>query len=246
VASILRRAIAVARTRINNARRHASLPVPVGSVDFGQLRATEPVSRVFGLDRGEPIDRYYIEGFLRDNSSAIRGHVLEIADGTYTRRFGGARVTESDVLHLTGESPATTIVADLTDAAGIGHDTFDCIILTQTLQFIFDLQAAVAELHRILKPGGCVLATATGISQISRYDADRWGDYWRLTDESARRLFERDFHPEDVSVTTFGNVLAATSFLEGLATSELSRAELDVRDDDYQLVIGITAVKACR
>ena len=119
-------------------------------------------------------------------------------------------------------------------------------MLTQTLQFIFDIQAAISELHRILKPGGYVLATTTGISQISRYDADRWGDYWRLTEQSARRLFERHFRPEDVHVTTYGNVLAATSFLEGLATSELSRAELDVQDDDYQLVIGIKAVKACR
>jgi len=244
--SIFKRAIAVTRTRLEAARERRGLPVPVGSVDFGSLQRTEPISRMFGLDRGVPIDRYYMERFLRQSSSAIHGHVLEIAERTYTERFGGSRVTKSDVLHLTGESPATTIVADLTSATSIGDDTFDCIVLTQTLQFIFDIQAAISELHRILKPGGCVLATATGISQISRYDADRWGDYWRLTDQSARRLFERYFRSEDVHVTTYGNVLAATSFLEGLATSELSRAELDVQDDDYQLVIGIKAVKACR
>src|SRR5665647_2222356 len=212
--SIFKRAIAVTRTRLEAARERRGLPVPVGSVDFGSLQRTEPISRMFGLDRGVPIDRYYMERFLRQSSSAIHGHVLEIAERTYTERFGGSRVTKSDVLHLTGESPATTI----------GDDTFDCIVLTQTLQFIFDIQAAISELHRILKPGGGVLATATGISQISRYDADRWGDYWRLTDQSARRLFERHFRPENVDVTTYGNVLAATSFLEGLATSELSRA----------------------
>jgi len=242
--SIFKRAIAVMRTRLDAARSRRALPVPVGSVDLGGLRRTEPVSRTFGLDRGTPIDRYYIEGFLRENSSWIRGRVLEVAERTYTQRFGGAKVSQSDVLHLTGESPETTIVADLTDAREIPDDSFDCIVLTQTLQFIFDIQTAVDELHRILKPGGCVLATATGISQISRYDAERWGDYWRLTDQSARRLFESRFAPAEIHVSTYGNVLAATAFLEGLATSELSHAELDVHDDDYQVIVAIRSVKS--
>lgn len=244
--SIFRRAIAVTRTRLDAARRRRELTVPVGSVDFGDLRRTEPISDQFGLDRGLPIDRHYIEAFLRQNAGSIRGHVLEVAERTYTERFGGARVTGSDVLHLTGESPATTVVADLTDATGLSDETYDCVVLTQTLQFIFDMDAAISELHRILKPGGCVLATATGISQVSRYDDERWGDYWRLTGRSARRLFERHFRPDDVEMTTYGNVLAATSFLEGLATSELTAAELDVHDDDYPLLIGVKAVKACR
>ena len=47
------------------------------------------LSRDFGFDRGTPIDRYYIESFLSTHASDIRGHVLEVADNTYTRRFGG-------------------------------------------------------------------------------------------------------------------------------------------------------------
>jgi SAM-dependent methyltransferase len=241
--SIFRRAIAVTRTRLEAARARRSLPVPVGGVDFGGLRRTEPVSRVFGLDRGTPIDRYYIEGFLEENAGRIRGRVLEIGDRTYTERFGGTSVTRSDVLHLTGDSPQATIVADLTHAPEIPDDSFDCIILTQTLHFTYSMEAEVSELHRILRPGGCVLCTVPGISQISRFDMERWGDYWRLTSLSARELFETAFTAGEVHVETRGNVLAATAFLHGLAVSELTTAELDVHDDDYQLIVAIRAVK---
>lgn len=244
MASIFRRAIAVARTRTNIARRHRALEPTLGSVDFGDLRSTSPVSAVFGLDRGQPVDRYYVERFLGENRGVIAGHVLEVADATYTKRFGGKAVTNSDVLHLTGESPETTIVADLTCAKEIEDDTFDCVILTQTLQFIFPIGAAVSEVRRILKPGGTALCTASGISQISRYDMDRWGDYWRLTSLSARRLFGDAFGEEAVEVTTYGNVLAATAFLQGIAAGELTSRDLDAHDDDYQLLVAIKATKA--
>ena len=49
-----------------------------------------------------------------------------------------------------------------------------------------------------------MLATVPGISQISRYDMDRWGDFWRFTTLSMRRLFEQSFAPADVAVTSRG------------------------------------------
>lgn len=214
-----------------------------GTVDFGDLRRVTPISRVFGFDRGTPIDRHYIEAFLGEHAHDVRGRVLEIGDATYTARYGGDRVTHSDVLHATGEDEGATIVADLTHAPEIADGTFDCIIITQTLQFTFRMPDMVAELRRILAPGGTVLCTVPGISQISRYDMERWGDYWRLTTRSARELFETAFAPADVEVRAYGNVLAATAFLHGLATSELTTAELDALDDDYQLIVAVAARK---
>jgi len=243
MASIFRRAAARLKSRFAAGETRV-LPSPVvGGIDFGDLRAIEPVSRVFGLDRGTPIDRYYIEGFLGENSSAIKGRVLEIGDATYTKRFGGSAVEVSDVLHVTGDSPEASIVADLTDAPSIASDTFDCIVLTQTLQFTYDMQATVSEVHRILKPGGTVLCTVPGISQISRYDMDRWGDYWRLTSLSARELFETAFRADRVHVRTYGNVFASVAFLHGIALEEVATQDLDVRDDDYQVIVAIAATK---
>lgn len=216
---------------------------PVGLVRFGSFRRLQPISRVFGFDRGLCIDRYYIEDFLARHADDIRGHVLEIGDDGYTRKFGGERVTRSDVLHVVEGNPKATIVADLTCCDHIPTDAFDCIVFTQTLQFIYDVRAALRHLHRILKPRGVLLATFPGISQISRYDMDRWGDYWRFTTLSARRLFEEVFPPENVTVEAHGNVLTAVAFLHGLAAQELKQEELDYHDPDYEVLITVRAVK---
>ncbi len=216
---------------------------PVGWTRFGSLRRVTPISRIFGIERGQSIDRYYIEKFLACHAKDICGHVLEVADSTYTRQFGGGRVVKGDVLHVQQGNPEATIIANLTSADHIVADSFDCIILTQTLQFIYDSHAAVKTLHRILKPGGVLLASLPGISQISRYDMERWGDYWRFTTLSARRLFEESFSKRKITVEAYGNVLAANAFLHGLAMEDLRREELDYRDADYQLLITVTATK---
>jgi len=212
-------------------------------VHWGTLRRLTPVSRVFGFDRGLCLDRYYIEGFLGRCSSDIKGRVLEIGDASYTRRFGGQRVTQSDVLHVEPGNPQATLVGDLSTGQGVPASSFDCLVLTQTFLVIYDIKEAVCNCHAALKPGGVLLATFPGISQISRYDMDRWGDYWRFTDASARRLFGDVFGPENVTVNTYGNVLVACAFLHGLAAHELRQKELDYRDPDYQVIITVRAVK---
>jgi SAM-dependent methyltransferase len=212
---------------------------------------------VFGGDRGQPIDRYYIERFLARHAGEasyvlgdIRGHVLEVGEDSYTRRFGRfggpgpAAVERVDVLHADESNPAATIVGDLASGEGIPSETFDCVICTQTLLLIYDVRAAVATLHRILRPGGVVLATVPGISQICRPDVDLWGDYWRFTTRSARLLFEEVFPPEGVRVEAYGNVLTSVAFLRGLAAEELKEHELEVRDPDYELLITIRAEKS--
>jgi glycosyltransferase involved in cell wall biosynthesis/SAM-dependent methyltransferase len=219
-------------------------PIPLGSVDFGDLRRLSPISRGFGVGRGTPVDRYYIERFLAQNAGDIRGRTLEIADNDYTVRFGGERVTRSDVLHAVPGNPKATLVGDLATGAGIPSSAFDCIVLTQTLLFIYELRETVAQIRNALRPGGVALISIPGISQISRYDADRWGDYWRFTDASARRLFGDVFGAESVTVVTYGNVLAACAFLHGVAVQELREAELDHHDGDYQVIIGIRAVRS--
>jgi SAM-dependent methyltransferase len=224
--------------------RSRHYPIPLGSVGFGDLRRLSPISRDFGWRRGTPVDRYYIERFLAQNAGDIRGRTLEIADNSYTKRFGGDRVTRSDVLHAVPGNPEATLVGDLATGAGIPSTAFDCIVLTQTLPFIYEFRETVAQIRNALRPGGVALISVPGVSQISRYDMDRWGDYWRFTDASARRVFTDEFEPENVTVVTYGNVLAACAFLHGIAAQELRQAELDHHDGDYQVIIGIRAVKS--
>jgi len=221
----------------------ACLWPPRGCIRWGGFRRTAPISRVFGLDRGQAIDRYYIEKFLRERRAQISGIVLEIGDNHYTKCYGGSQVIRSEVLHAIAGNPAATMIGDLQTGQGVPTEAFDCIILTQTLQFLYDMPAAVQTWFRCLRPGGVVLATGTGISQISRYDMDRWGDYWRFTSLSACRMFETVFGPGTVRVNIYGNVLSATCLLQGISANELTPSELDVVDPDYQLVITIEAVK---
>ena len=215
---------------------------PVGWVRFGSLRRVTPLSDECGYDRGKPVDRYYVESFLAYQAENIRGRVLEIGDDTYTRRFGGDRVTACDVLHVTEGNPQATIVGDLAHAHHIPSDAFDCIILTQTLQYIYDLRLAIHTLFRILKPGGVLLATFPGISRISQ---DAWSDRWcwTFTSQSARRLFEERFPEPYGAVEAHGNVLAAAAFLYGLAAEELRQPELEHHDRYYEVLITLRAIK---
>jgi hypothetical protein len=152
-------------------------------------------------------------------------------------------VAQSDVLHAVPGNLHATLVGDLQTGAGIPASAFDCMILTQTLPFIFDLNGTIETIYKSLQPGGVALFTFPGISQISRYDMDRWGDYWRFTDASARRLFGGLFGAENVTVVTFGNVLTACAFLQGLASHELEEEELNYCDKDYQVTIGVRVVR---
>ena len=206
---------------------------------FPELRRLQPVSRNSGFERGTPIDRHYIRKYLLAHAADIRGHVLEVKEIWYAR-LGEDRVRHIDVLDVAPENQKATLVVDLTHTSECPENVFDCFILTQTLHFIYDLRAAVRSVYRMLKPGGVVLVTGHGISQLWR---DEPADYWRFTSTSLRRLFEERFPPENVEVSAYGNVLSSTASLHGLAAEELAADELDHRDPDYELVIGLRAVK---
>lgn len=227
-------------------RRFRLQGVRYGSVDFGSLDRLSPISPIFGKDRDLlSIERYYIEAFLDAHRMDVRGRCLEMGDPFYINKFGGDRVARADVLHYVEGNPIATIVADLTDAPHIPEGSFDCIIITQTLQMIWDLPAAIATLHRILKPGGVVLATTHGISRVARREGvDDWGEYWHLTSQSTRKLFEAPFGKGQVEVATYGNVLSALGNLHGLGAGEIERAKIDYHDPNYEIIIGARAVKA--
>jgi SAM-dependent methyltransferase len=205
-------------------------------------RPVEPLSRHFGYDRGQPVDRWYIERFLAENAGNICGTVLEVGSDTYTQQFGGRRVQRSEVLNVDPGDPQTTFVADLADAPTLPSGAFDCVILTQTLHLIFDLEAAVRTVHRILRRGGVALVTVPGISPISR---DRWAEtwFWSLTPLAAERLFGDVFGIPNVEVAAWGNVASAVAFLQGRSARELRAQELEVVDPQYPLLVTIRAFR---
>ncbi|UUX94023.1 class I SAM-dependent methyltransferase [Aquabacterium sp. J223] len=213
------------------------------SIQFGDLRRLTPIDPMFGGGRGKPVDRHYIEGFLQRHAADVRGRMLEVGEDHYTRRYGGERVTSAEVLHADRSNPRADWVADLATGDGLPEAAFDGFICTQTLQYVYPLEAAVRSAWRLLRPGGTWLLSVPGISQISPYDRDRWGEHWRFTPQSVQRLLATTFPSEGVEVRAHGNVLAAVAFLHGLACEDLTLEELDHHDDRYPLLVTAAARK---
>lgn len=213
----------------------------VGSFGFGDFASVTPVCADFGYSRGLPIDRYYIENFLAEQSADIRGRALEIGDASYCRRFG--KVAHQDVLHVDESAAEATIIGDLSQASVLPPGVYDCMVITQTLHLIYDVRAAIGEIYRALKPGGVLLLTSPGISRIDRGEwKDTW--YWSLTEASIRRLFSEAFGDENCELGVHGNVYAASCFLKGLALEEVDRGKIDVLDPSFPVILTVRARKA--
>lgn len=225
------------RDRLPNAVRRALRPR-----SFGLRARTLPVSEHWGYDRGTPIDRWYIERFLGSHRADIRGRVLEIKDDSYTARFGTA-VLQSDVLDVDPANSRANVVADLADAKGIADESYDCIVLTQTLQLIYRAADAVEHSHRMLVPGGVLLVTVPAVSRVV-LGSPMLVDHWRFTEASCRALFGVPFRDGSVEVETYGNALAGAGFLLGYAAEELSSRELDAVDERFPVIVAVRAVRA--
>ena len=168
--------------------------------------------------------------------------MLEVGDDGYSRRFGAGGITIQDVLNRYPGSPKTTLAGDLTQPGVLPEGAFDCILLTQTLHMIFDLPLAADRLYAALRPGGVLLLTVPGISQVDRGE---WGkDWcWSMTSTAIRKLFMPFFQEASMTIETHGNVFAATALLQGIALEEVDRAKLDVQDEAYPVIVTLRAEK---
>ncbi len=226
-----------------DALRKAMQRPRVGTVSWGDFARIKPINNNWGFERGTPIDRYYIGQFLERNAGHIRGRVLEVAGDDYTKKYGGDRVERSDILHPTEGNPRATIVADLTDSSQVTDALFDCIICTQTLQCVFDVRTAIASLYRFLKPGGILLMSVPGISQISPEDMESTGDFWRFTTAALQRLLCAQFPSGAVRIESHGNVKTSIGLLHGISANEISEEELLENDPQFQLLLTVAATK---
>jgi hypothetical protein len=201
----------------------------------------KPLSLKYGYDRGTPIDRIYIEDYMDKHKDLIKGRCLEIHDCAYTKRFGGKNVTHCDALDIDTTNKEANIYGDLRNLKGIIEDnTYNCLIITHTINIIDDVDAALQECYRILKPGGALILTVPGfigpVVEVSR-------SFWRFNRNNTRHLISRHFEKDPYDVVTYGNVLAGQAFLTGLAAEELSREELMFNDPHYPIAVGAVAIK---
>ncbi len=217
-------------------------PVLLAKLLAGRARmpfSVRPLSPNWGFDRGLPVHRYYVKEFLREFSGDIRGRCLEFNDGGYTAHFGGNRVEKADILHLDHSNPKATIVADLTKPNDIPPASFDCVICTHVLHIIAEPEKMIAELYRILKPGGTVLFAVPCVSMCAPDEHE----LWRFTPEGLGHVLAGAFGKDAITVKSYGNSLTAAGEIRGMASSEFTKAELDSRDERFPVEVCARAFK---
>lgn len=204
--------------------------------------STKPISKYYGFDRGAPIDRFFIEDFLKRNKDHIQGACLELLNNSYTKKFGNERVLKSDILDIDITNKDATIIDDLRKLETIKDNSYDCIILTQVLQFIDDVDIAIAQCYRILKQNGTLLITLPSISRIDCISGVE-GDFWRFTQASAKYIIEKKFESRKTLIESSGNARLGIYFYAGLSIEDISKRILKKNDPNFPLIITIRAIK---
>jgi hypothetical protein len=215
--------------------------VSFSSDRWGVLTSTKPFSDQFGIDRGTPIDRIFIDTFINQHSRLIRGQVLEIGDDLYSRRYVG-EVTAIDIVDVDPDCDSATLITDLARPGSLPLERYDCAIVTQTLQYVADLETAMNNLGDCLIRGGALLVTAPGIARVDPGDG-RPADRWRFTPRGLFDLLARVFPTDDIACVGYGDLHTATAFLYGLAAEDIGLASGAARTSDFPVVVCARAIR---
>jgi SAM-dependent methyltransferase len=209
---------------------------------WGDLGGLEPLSPVWGADRGVCVDRHYIEQFVERHAGDIGGDVLAFPDAIYVRRYGGDRVSHCDVYDYDATNPAATIVGTPAELARVSDRRYDCVLLPHLLHMTANPAAALTASAQLLKPGGVLLAS---VPTVSRLDPERPHlDAWRFTPTVVAEMLSAAFDPTAIDVTGWGNRTAIVAFLTGVAAQEVPPDQLDRHDVDHPLVVTARAFAA--
>lgn len=104
--------------------------------------------------------------------------------------------------------PTVDVVASA-DALPFEDHSFDCVLCNQLLEHVESPATVVAELHRVLRPGGVALASTHGVMRYHPVPED----YWRWTHAGLRRLFCTAADWSEIEVQPNGGVGSALTHL---------------------------------
>jgi len=193
-----------------------------------------PLERDFGSKRGQPLDRYYIDLFINQKKDLIKGRVLEIGDDRYSKRFISA--PQRNVLRGRKNRGYKNYNGDLLNFATLKDiGQFDTLIITNVLNFIFDYDEAIKNIAKLTSKGGKCLFTVSAFSGISKFDNDRWGDYWKFSQKSLGQILKKYF--SNIEIDSFGNASVSASFVLGLVTEDIPNTTLEIKDKNYPIII---------
>jgi SAM-dependent methyltransferase len=190
-----------------------------------------PVDGAPGLERREPAttDRHYL--VLRSLSDALQREialrldgrppvdVLDIGCGAkpYAPFFAGRCRSYTGIDTVPG--PAVDDIGEV-GALPYADASFDVVLCTQVLEHVPDPARAVQEMHRVLRPGGTVLASTHGVFLYHPDPVELGGDYWRWTHQGLARLFDVNASWSEIRVAPNGEVVAALGYIAAQFASE--------------------------
>jgi SAM-dependent methyltransferase len=201
------------------------------------MMPNKPAGGRYAYGRGSTVDRRYIETFLSNNRELIRGRCLEVGDSRYTNHFGGSHVQSLDVLDIDPTNDKATILGDLQDLRMVEDESYDCVIVTQVLQYLRDPSAGVREIRRILAPGGSALVTVPTMAPVDP-ESD---DVQRFMPLGVQNLFAAQFDSSSTVVRCYGNLLTGLAYWAGLAQEDLPKRAWSDDDAVYPVVITVLA-----
>jgi hypothetical protein len=207
---------------------------PVGDIQI------KVVSRKFGSDRGTPIDRVYIKNFIGSYKNLFVGNCLEVGYPEYLLNFS-VPINQITVLGVNNPDKRFDFLScDLSQRIKLQSKKYNIFICTQTFNFIKDYSTAIQNSAKLLKEDGAMIGTVSGLSALSKFDDDRWGDYYRFSPRAIREALNKSFN--EVEIVVYGNLYSAIHYLAGHSYEDLQNKNLiDKSDELYPIIIGFYA-----
>ncbi len=118
----------------------------------------------------------------------LHGVVLDVGCGTMPyRSVLDQKVTRYDSLDLKAQVPGVTYEADVQDMRVVPDAAYDSVICLEVLEHVPDPFRALAEIRRILRPGGVLVLSVPHLSRI--HEAPQ--DFYRFTNYGLAAMFQR-------------------------------------------------------
>jgi SAM-dependent methyltransferase len=162
------------------------------------------------------ITRKHLEQFLAKHASQERTLDIGAGGSSYGRFFPNRYSIDID------PARKPDLVADA-HRLPFKDGEFSTILCTEVLEHLRDPRTAIAEMRRVLRPGGTLILTTRFVYPI--HDAP--GDYWRFTCYGLRELFKEwnivELVPETIDAETVAVLLQRLGFQTKMRFNTLSK-----------------------
>jgi SAM-dependent methyltransferase len=200
------------------------------------LKRPGVVYQDYGVRHGTPVDRLYIRRFVAEHSRAIRGRVLEVDRAEWVLLAEAETVSDLDILDVDAHNPRANIFGDLGDPHLLKRQTYDCILMMQTLQYVAEPRAVISHLWKALAPGGTLLLSVPVLTRLDLMCGPE-GDKWRMTVSGLRSVLEDHAPDGRIDVRGYGSLASAVGFLAGVPSEKLGRRVMGWDDPIFALVV---------